>query len=448
MGEPTLKAYHRNPVTLKEQEQTIMVKLTAPDNKKEKAELDIVFVLDVSGSMAGAKIKSMQAAMKYLIEKLGDKDRIAIVSFHGTVKKHHEKLQHLVTKDDVKKANKIVDDLRPGGGTHIQKGLEAGLDLLDVDGRRQKKKVASCIFLMTDGDENSGSKAMNLIDRVGTHTIHTFGFGQNSNETLLFDIASRSHVGVYHHVPDTDVKDDLQRAFASSLAIFRTICLLDLEVTLKASKAGGCKILRVHPCDYRKNPDGSDGTWTIHFGDLARQENRRILVDVSLPKASKTEETHVLDVTCKYSPPNSNPKNAKPLAVKIQRNQTADENAPEEKQVNRELVRRTQANTLKLVKDSANRGKLEEARKQVLVARNVLSSIGNDSDDAIDSLYNELDNLDKFLESPDAYKKLGHAYLLACISSHDRQRYAARGGEDPVDFFLTDRMRKYLGKPK
>jgi len=149
-----------------------------------------------------------------------------------------------------------------------------------------------------------------------------------------------------------------------------------------------------------------------------------------------------------FSPPNSDSKQGNPLAVKIKRNQTADENAPEEKQVKRELVRRTQADILKQVRALANGGKLQEARKQVLVARNVLSSIGNDSDDAIDSLYSELDNLDKFLASPDAYKNLGHAYLLACISSHDRQRYAARGGEDPVDFFLTDRMRKYLGKPK
>ena len=55
---------------------------------------------------------------------------------------------------------------------------------------------------------------------------------------LLFDIASRSHVGVYHHVPNTGVKDDLQRAFGSTLAIFRTICLFGSESDVESQQGG------------------------------------------------------------------------------------------------------------------------------------------------------------------------------------------------------------------
>ena len=119
--------------------------------------------------------------------------------------------------------------------------------------------------------------------------------------------------------------------------------------------------------------------------------------------------------------------------------------------VNRELVRRGQVEYLKRVMKKADGKDMHEARVELRRAESNLSNnLGEDDDDpsCVDALYAELANLDNFIDSYEEYKDLGRAYLLACISSHDRQRHAARGGTDEVRFYLTKRMEKYLDQAR
>lgn len=133
----------------------------------------------------------------------------------------------------------------------------------------------------------------------------------------------------------------------------------------------------------------------------------------------------------------------KTLDVKMNRVQNPGQ-AAMNPNVSRELARRAQVEHLRKVMDLANKKNLGAAKDEVERARNALNSITHDKDDAVDSLFNELDNIEEFLETYDIYNKLGRSYLLACISSHERQRYAERGGAAPVDLYLTKRMKKYL----
>lgn len=117
--------------------------------------------------------------------------------------------------------------------------------------------------------------------------------------------------------------------------------------------------------------------------------------------------------------------------------------------MSRELVRRAQQGHLKKVMDLADNTKnMATALDQLEKAKDALVPIHNDKDDAVDALVNELENIDEFLETHDIYNKLGRAYLLACISSHGRQRHATRGGALPVNLYLTGRMKKYMDQAR
>lgn len=52
-------------------------------NKQEKPPIDLVCIVDISGSMSGQKLKLVRDSLRYLTKILGPNDRISIVQFEG-----------------------------------------------------------------------------------------------------------------------------------------------------------------------------------------------------------------------------------------------------------------------------------------------------------------------------------------------------------------------------
>jgi len=307
---------------------------------------------------------------------------------------------------------------------------------------------------------------------------------------LLYGIASKSHAGTYHHVREKEDQNKLMTAFAGQLAIYRSISMLGLKVTLRPNKDAGYKILGADAGSYKREGSKEAGYIRISFGDLARQENRRILVDLELPKVEQEQKgMTVMHVEYEYryvriclyicvlllvcfpliyiniyiyfisfivmhacmiiSPPKKaripGPKHD--IKMNRVRNPAACQ-AATDPNVTRELVRRAQADHLYKVMYLADNKNMGAAIEEAENAKNSLSPVQDDQDEAVDALVNELDNIEEFLGTYDVYHKLGRAYLLACISSHERQRFTSRGGAVPVDLFRTPRMDKYLAEAR
>ena len=49
----------------------------------QRNNIDIICVIDTSGSMSGTNLKNVKIAMEYLIKILNDQDRINIVTFNN-----------------------------------------------------------------------------------------------------------------------------------------------------------------------------------------------------------------------------------------------------------------------------------------------------------------------------------------------------------------------------
>ncbi|GJN38419.1 hypothetical protein PR202_gb27456 [Eleusine coracana subsp. coracana] len=419
-----------------------MVKISAPLAEGKTADLDIVAVMDISGSMAGIKLQLMKEAMRHVIEKLSPDDRLSVITFSSSVDLRHKKLTPMrpSEKDFLKKE---VNNLNVGGGTNIRGGLQAGIEILKERNKREADGRTACIFLMSDGEQNQGGDARTVIE-IPDFTVHTFGFGARHEELVLSEIAYRSLSGVYSNVPD-DKLNYLKEVMAAKLAIFRSVSVLDLKVTLTPTRAapaiGARKVttpaigrqevgsISVDAGDYVVTDGLAAGSRDISFGDLARHEIRRIIVDIPL---------HGITT---------------PI-VKLLRNETADQYAME-KDVKREMVRRGQAEYLRMVKSWTDKGDgyLNQAQREVGRAREALDDHFEGTDNKLsDELYEELKNLSYLLvpkANADDYRKLCRAYLLACLSSHGRQRYGGRGGkEGEAPFYLTDRIKKYIDEVK
>jgi len=88
---------------------------------------DLVFVLDTSGSMAGEKMQQAKAALRYCLQRLGNRDRFGLVTFSSEARKFREALADIGARDD---ALYHVDRLEATGGTNINEALLAATDLL------------------------------------------------------------------------------------------------------------------------------------------------------------------------------------------------------------------------------------------------------------------------------------------------------------------------------
>ncbi|KAI3902594.1 hypothetical protein MKW92_004015, partial [Papaver armeniacum] len=89
-----------------------------------RAPIDLVSVLDISGSMTGTKIQLLKLAMGFVIQNLGPSDRLSVVSFSSNSRRLFPLL--LMTDYGKQRALQAVNSLVADGMTNIVEGLKKG----------------------------------------------------------------------------------------------------------------------------------------------------------------------------------------------------------------------------------------------------------------------------------------------------------------------------------
>ena len=158
---------------------------------------DYVFVLDVSGSMAG-KLGTLASGVSQTLAQFKTGDRFRIFVFSDNA---HELTSGFVavTPESVKEWSDRVAKLQSESGTNVYEGLQAGLDAVEAD-------RPTSILLVTDGVTNEGivdPKAFHQL--LKKYDVRVFGFlmGQNANWPLMRLIAETSG-GFYAAVSNDD----------------------------------------------------------------------------------------------------------------------------------------------------------------------------------------------------------------------------------------------------
>uniref|UniRef100_A0ACD6ANR5 Uncharacterized protein n=1 Tax=Avena sativa TaxID=4498 RepID=A0ACD6ANR5_AVESA len=437
--------YSNKAAPLKAHEQTVMVKVTAPvTGKKATAPLDIVFVLDTSGSMAGDRVAKMKKAMVIAIQKMGNDDRIAIVPFSSESNETKAKLQRVITEADKKEMQAFVEGLKAEGNTNIRAGLQVAVDKL-LDRRADQEGRAGIIFLMSDGAQNHGDAGKVDVSKVN---VQTFGFGENHNPKLLNALAHQSHGGLFHLVTDKLDANHLAEAFAMVLGRFRDISVLNLRVTLKKQEM---EMQSVKAGSYpTKQPYGGD-SFTVEFGDLARQERRRIMIFLRLPEACNEEKGKtVMTVECSYRLAGDKT-DTTGVQHQVTMDRATEANPGEMKpQVLMERFRRQHAAAIDQARSMAEKKDFRGAKAKLAKRLSALSDLHNnpESDGVAGFLSTELKDILDHMASQEQYDKEGKALILAALSSHARQRPTARGSIHIDALFALKRDNKYIAQAR
>jgi Ca-activated chloride channel family protein len=167
---------------------------------------DVAFVLDTSGSMAGAKLEQAKKALAFCVENLNDGDRFEILRFATEVEALFDRLTD-ATREHRAKAQSFIQELKPIGGTAIDDALKKALALRSEQGDRP-----FVVIFLTDGRPTVGVTDENQIVRnvtdsnKATTRIFCFGIGTDVNTHLLDRITEQTKAFSQYVLPEEDLE--------------------------------------------------------------------------------------------------------------------------------------------------------------------------------------------------------------------------------------------------
>jgi Mg-chelatase subunit ChlD len=216
------------------------------DTSAGREPVNIIMIADTSGSMqetcdlAGAvekynmtRLDLVKHTMKTVVESLAPTDNLALISFsyQATI------LSNLGSVNKITKVglNDKINNLNADGGTNIWDALKVAVDMATNYSHNFPEQKIN-IMLFTDGESNNDPPrgiVPTLNDYLSMHmhmniTLNTYGFGNNINSKLLYDISQLKN-GIFGFIPDATMIGTL---FINSIAYMmdnKTIYMSQME---------------------------------------------------------------------------------------------------------------------------------------------------------------------------------------------------------------------------
>lgn len=401
-----------------------------------RAPVDLVTVLDVSGSMAGTKLALLKRAMGFVIQNLGTNDRLSVIAFSSTARRLFPLCK--MTDSGRQQALQAVNSLVANGGTNIAEGLRKGAKIMED--RKEKNPVAS-IILLSDGQDNytvggpgndQPQPNYHLLlptsisgrDSSGFQIpVHAFGFGADHDASSMHSISEISG-GTFSFIETEAV---LQDAFAQCIGGLLSVVIQELQVAIECIQPDlGLVSLKAGSYPSRLMADRRKGV--IDVGDLYADEERDFLVSVNVP-ATSVNETSLVKVKCVYKDPlTQETSTLESEEVKVERPEIARQ-VVMSLEVDRQRNRLQAAEAMAHARTAAEKGDLAGAVFILENCRKMLSeTVSAKSHDRLCvALDAELKEMQERMASRHVYEASGRAYILSGLSSHSWQRATARG---------------------
>ena len=245
--------------------------------------VDMVIVLDQSGSMRGQKIEYARQAILNLLSSLSARDRFAIIGYADNVWKYSDLMN--VTSTNRKRLETIIHRISVGGNTNLGGGLQEGINALLAN---HSNGNMGKVVLISDGLANRGiihPEALGNIASIAVEEefgISTVGVGQNFNEQLMTAIADKG-AGNYYYLANPQ---SFAQVFSNEFQHSRTIVAHAVEIRIPLPDGVSLVEASGYPITVNNNQA------IVHPGDLLSGQTRKLFLTLKVP--THAEETYEL----------------------------------------------------------------------------------------------------------------------------------------------------------
>ena len=259
--------------------------------KKRPVAKDVIFVVDVSGSMAGEKIEQAREALRYCVNTLNRNDRFEIISFSSGIEQFQNGLKK-ADRDEKNNASYFIDNLSASGGTNINEALQKALSLKEGKDNRPTSIVFLTDGLPTEGEKDIKNILANLMKQDKAFMkIFNFGVGYDVNTFLLDKLARDSHGSVNYVKPG----ENIEKKVSSFFDKISSPVLTNTEIDF-----GDLRVYDIYPKDF---PDIFRGERITLFGRYRTDGKSKVVLtgeqggrdrsfkyDVDLPRRNSDNE--------------------------------------------------------------------------------------------------------------------------------------------------------------
>ena len=171
--------------------------MAMPPNENFNQEInipkDMIFVIDVSGSMSGVSIQQAKSSLIYAINNLKETDGFNVIPFSSNFISLNSKIMP-ATPENKQSAIAYIKTLRADGGTEALPPLKFAMNMPSYD-----NKLKMIIFI-TDGSLGHEQDVINLVkNNLGNSRFFSIGIGSAPNSYLLEKV-SREGRGTFTYI--------------------------------------------------------------------------------------------------------------------------------------------------------------------------------------------------------------------------------------------------------
>src|SRR6185503_14469785 len=175
---------------------------------RERVPVEMLYMIDVSGSMAGTSIEQARAALLQALDRLRPEDRFGILTFSSGFSEFSP-ASLPANQSNLAAARRYVQLLVANGGTEMLPALVHLMRKSSTPGYVRN------IILLTDGALGNEEQIFARMQELGSARLFVISIGSAPNHFLATKMAQLGR-GTFTHIADVDeVRSEMGRFFAT-----------------------------------------------------------------------------------------------------------------------------------------------------------------------------------------------------------------------------------------
>ena len=155
-----------------------------------RKDVNMVMLLDVSGSMSGSKMASMRTAAEQFVQQMGDDDYLTVIAFSHELHLVVDRTQVGESRD---KIVQVIQSLSAQGDTALYDAIGTGAELI---AESTSSQTSNALVVLTDGLDTYSYRfqfddALIRSASANDTTVFTIAYGGDADEGLLQTLAER-----------------------------------------------------------------------------------------------------------------------------------------------------------------------------------------------------------------------------------------------------------------